>query len=257
LFTFLEAGDAVMKNILIIGATSAIAGACAREWLGEPVNFFLVARDAVKLEQVAADLRARGATTAYVWPLDCNHVEDHEAMVMACFQALVTVDIVLIAHGTLPDQKACEKDMALSLREFTSNGLSTIALLTLLANRMEQQRSGTLAVISSVAGDRGRPSNYLYGSAKAAVTAFCEGLRARMFKAGVHVLTIKPGFVATPMTAGLPLPGPLVATPEAVARDIARAVQRRKDTLYTPWFWALIMFIIRNIPSAIFKKTNL
>ena len=108
-----------------------------------------------------------------------------------------------------------------------------------------------------MAADRGRPSNYLYGSAKAALSAFCEGLNARLFKAGVHVLTIKPGFVSTPMTAGLPLPGPLVASPEKVSRDIVRAIDKRKDTLYTPWFWAIIMLIIRSVPKPVFKRTSL
>ncbi|WP_250523076.1 MULTISPECIES: SDR family NAD(P)-dependent oxidoreductase, partial [unclassified Caballeronia] len=131
------------------------------------------------------------------------------------------------------------------------------ALITPIANRLEAQRHGTLAVISSVAGDRGRPSNYLYGSAKAALQAFLEGLRARLFKVGVHVVDIKPGFVATPMTAGLPLPGPLVATPEKVAKDIVRGIDRKKDVLYTPWFWWGIMLIIRNVPRFVFKRASL
>lgn len=141
--------------------------------------------------------------------------------------------------------------------EFNTNATAVIALLTRIANALEAQRSGALAVISSVAADRGRPSNYLYGSAKAALSAFCEGLNARLFKAGVHVLTIKPGFVSTPMTAGLPLPGPLVASPEKVSRDIVRAIDKRKDTLYTPWFWAIIMLIIRSVPKPVFKRTSL
>lgn len=245
-----------MKKILIVGANSAIAAACARRWAEQPATFFLVARDSGRLEQVAADLRVRGATV-HVHSLDCNRFEDHAPMLDACQQALGSIDIALIAHGTLPDQKACEQDVTLALREFSSNGLSVIALLTDLANRFEAQRQGCIAVISSVAGDRGRPTNYLYGTAKAAVSTFCEGLRARLFKVGVHVLTIKPGFVATPMTAGLPLPGPLVATPEKVAGDIVAAVERRRNTLYTPWFWALTMMIIRSIPQSVFKKLNL
>lgn len=245
-----------MKKILVLGATSAIAAACARRWALQPASFFLVGRDSAKLEQVAADLRVRGAE-AHCHVLDSNDFAAHAAMFTACRQALGTIDIALIAHGTLPDQKACEQDADLAVREFTSNGLSVIALLTRLAEIMEAQRQGCIAVISSVAGDRGRPSNYLYGSAKAAVSAFCEGLRARLFKVGVHVLVIKPGFVATPMTAGLPLPAPLVAQPEQVAADIARAVEKRKDVLYTLWFWAFIMLIIRNIPGVLFKRTNL
>jgi short-subunit dehydrogenase len=178
-------------------------------------------------------------------------------MLDGCYASLGQVDIALVAHGTLPDQKACEQDVALALQEFSSNGLSVIALLTTLANRMEAQCSGTIAVISSVAGDRGRPSNYLYGTAKAAVSTFCEGLRARLFKSGVHVLTVKPGFVDTPMTQGLPLPGPLVAKPEQVAHDIYMAIAKRKDVVYTRWFWRGIMTIIRLIPNFVFKRISL
>jgi short-subunit dehydrogenase len=144
-----------------------------------------------------------------------------------------------------------------AVREFNTNAVSIIALLTRFANIVEQQRRGTIAVISSVAGDRGRQSNYLYGSAKAALSTFCDGLRARLFKVGAHVVTIKPGFVATPMTAGLPLPGPLVATPEKVAGDIVRAIEKGKDVIYTPWFWWGIMLIIRSIPGRVFKRLSL
>jgi len=178
-------------------------------------------------------------------------------MLDACFTTLGHVDIALIAHGTLPEQEMCERDPQQAVREFTTNGLSVIAMLTDLANRMEAQKSGCIAVISSVAGDRGRPSNYLYGSAKSAVSVFCSGLRARLFKSGVHVLTIKPGFVDTPMTQGLKLPKLLLATPDRVARDIVRAIDKRKDTLYTPWFWRYIMLIIIHIPGVIFKRMKL
>ena len=132
-----------------------------------------------------------------------------------------------------------------------------IALLTRLASQFETQRCGTLAVIASVAGDRGRPSNYLYGSAKAAVSTFCEGLRARLFKVGVHVITIKPGFVDTPMTKNLALPAALVAKPEAVGLQIVNGIELKRSTLYAPGFWALIMLIIRSIPQPIFKRLNL
>ncbi len=130
-------------------------------------------------------------------------------------------------------------------------------MLTLLAGVFEAQKGGTIAVISSVAGDRGRPSNYVYGAAKAAVTTFCEGLRARLFKSGVQVLTIKPGFVDTPMTAGLPLPGLLVATPDRVAGDIVRAIERGKNSIYTPWFWGGIMLVVRSLPGFVFNRASL
>lgn len=246
-----------MKKILIIGATSAIGIACARVWVAEKAEFFLVGRNSERLRQVADDLTARGAGRVHVHVLDMNLIDRHAEMLRTCFDAMQAVDIALIAHGTLPDQTACQQDVSLALEEFSSNGLSVIAILTRLANRMEIQRAGTIVVISSVAGDRGRFSNYLYGAAKAAVGTFAEGLRARLFHAGVHVMTVKPGFVDTPMTRGLSLPRALVVPPERVALDITRAVRNRIDSIYTPRFWALIMFIIRTIPGFVFKRLKL
>jgi len=246
-----------MKHILIVGATSAIASACARLWAKDGARFFLVARNGEKLAQTAADLTARGATGVATHIMDANSIEEHAAMLEACARELPHLDLVLIAHGTLPDQSACEQRVDTALREFATNGTSVIALLTLLANHLASQRSGTLAVISSVAGDRGRPSNYLYGSAKAAVSVFCQGMRARVAQCGVHLITIKPGFVATPMTRDLPLPGPLVASPEQVARRITKGIAKRRNTLYVPGFWALIMLAIRLVPEPLFKRLKL
>jgi short-subunit dehydrogenase len=246
-----------MKNILIVGATSAIAIACARKWATEDARFFLVARNGERLKQVAADLTSRGAQLAATYQLDIDSLREHAAMLEHCQRELGALDIVLVAPGTLPDQAQCQTNPELAVREFNTNAVSVIALLTPVANILEAQKRGALAVISSVAGDRGRPSNYLYGSAKAALSAFCEGLNARLYKVGVHVVTIKPGFVATPMTAGLPLPGPLVATPDQVASDIVRAIDKRKDVLYTRWFWAIIMMIIRCLPRFLFKRASL
>ncbi|WP_321840491.1 SDR family oxidoreductase [Paraburkholderia bannensis] len=246
-----------MKNILIVGATSAIATACARRWASQGARFFLVGRNGERLQQIADDLGARGAASVASHQLDINDAAQHADMLARCQTELGKLDIVLVAPGTLPDQAQCQADAAVAMREFNTNVTSIIGLLTPIANVIEAQRGGTIAVISSVAGDRGRPSNYLYGSAKAALSAFCEGLNARLFKAGAHVLTIKPGFVSTPMTEGLPLPGPLVATPDKVAADITRAIDKKKDVLYTPWFWSLIMLIIRTVPKFAFKRASL
>jgi len=247
-----------MKKILIVGATSTIANACARLWAGEGSEFFLVARDTQKLQQTCADLQARGASAAVPYTMDANDdIVLHRAMLERCLETLHCVDICLIAYGTLPDQSACEQDVELAMAEFANNGSTVIALLTSVANLMAAQHSGTLAVISSVAGDRGRPSNYVYGSAKAAVSSFCEGLRPRLFKLGVHVITIKPGFVDTPMTQGLALPAFLVAQPQAVARRIVAGIERKVAVLYVPAFWALIMFSIRALPQSLFKRLNL
>jgi short-subunit dehydrogenase len=246
-----------VKSVIIIGATSAIAGACARLWAARGSSFFLVGRDAEKLDALSHDLRVRGASAAHPFVMDANDVAAHAAMVAAAVQALGRLDIVLIAHGTLPDQPVCEADTATAVREFMSNGLSAIALLTVLANELERQRSGAIGVITSVAGDRGRPSNYLYGSAKAAVSVFSDGLRARLFKAGVSLTDIRPGFVATPMTQGLALPALLVARPETVAKRIVTGIERQRDVLYAPAFWSVVMWGIRSIPRAVFHRMHL
>ncbi len=246
-----------MKRILVIGATSAIATACCRLWAEQGHEFFLVARDTEKLQQTAQDLEARGAKSVNSFTMDVLDTPQHALMLQQCISTHRQNDIALVAHGTLPDQAACEQDAELALQEFSINGSSVISLLSLLAEQFTLQRCGSLAVISSVAGDRGRPSNYLYGSAKAAVSAFCEGLHARLFKIGVHVITIKPGFVDTPMTQGLTLPKELVVPPEYVAKQIVSAINNKKAVLYTPRFWVLIMLIIRSIPTFIFKRLNL
>jgi short-subunit dehydrogenase len=246
-----------MKKVLIVGATSAIASACARAWAAEGATLFLVARDLDKLESLASDLVIRGASAAHQFRMDGTDTSAHQGMINAALESLGTIDIALVAYGTLPDQPACEADASLALREFSLNGASVIALLMALASQFERQRKGAIAVITSVAGDRGRPSNYVYGSAKAAVSVFCEGLRARLFKVGVSLTDIRPGFVATPMTQGLPLPAILVAQPDAVAARIVAGVRRRSDVLYVPAFWALIMLVIRSIPRPIFKRLKL
>ncbi|MBT2338539.1 MULTISPECIES: SDR family oxidoreductase [Pseudomonas] len=246
-----------MKKILIVGAASAIACACARRWAIEQSEFFLVARDESKLLQTCADLKARGASRVIPCVTDLGNIDAQGIMLEQCLAAMQSVDICLIAYGSLPNQHECERSVESAMAEFANNGSSVIALLTRLASLMIVQRSGTLAVISSVAGDRGRPSNYVYGAAKAAVSTFCEGLRARLFKSGVHVITIKPGFVDTPMTRGLAFPALLVAQPEAVAGRIVAGIERKVSVLYVPAFWALIMCLIRALPQSLFKRLNL
>lgn len=246
-----------MKRILIIGATSAIASACARLWSKDQARFFLVARDSRKLAQTKDDLLNRGASQVSCHGLNFADFSEYESMLTAAAAELGSIDIALIAHGTLPDQSKCETSIKLTLEEVSTNALSVIAILTSLANQMISQQSGSIAVISSVAGDRGRFSNYVYGAAKAAVSTFCSGLRARLFHHQVHLLTVKPGFVATPMTQNLQLPQLLVATPEKVATDILRGIDKKKNSIYTPWFWTLIMLIIKNIPECIFKRIKI
>ena len=245
-----------MLKVLIIGASSAIAEATARCYAQRGARLFLVARSAERLADIAADLRVRGAADVGHACLDVNDLAAHAAVLAQAYQWLDGIDVALIAHGTLPDQNACEMSVATALAEFATNGSSTIALMTALAPRMEAQRRGVLAVISSVAGDRGRQSNYLYGAAKAAVSTFASGLRQRLAKVGVSVLTIKPGFVDTPMTRDF-RKGALWAKPDAIARGIVRAADRGRSVVYLPGFWLPIMLIIRHIPEFIFKRIKL
>lgn len=242
-----------MTNLLIIGATSAIAQATARQFAADGARFFLVGRDASKLAAVADDLRVCGAAGIETYVLDANEIEKHAAMIEAATATLGTLDAALIAHGTLGDQTASEALVVETLREWATNATSVIALLTLLANTFERQRHGTIAVISSVAGDRGRRSNYIYGATKAALTVFLEGLGGRMHAAGVAVVTIKPGLVDTPMTAAIPK-NFLFSSPERVGQDIHRAMARGTSVVYTPWFWRYVMLLIRLIPEPIFRK---
>jgi decaprenylphospho-beta-D-erythro-pentofuranosid-2-ulose 2-reductase len=244
-----------MTNILIVGATSALAQATAAHYAAEGARFFLVGRNTSKLEAVADDLRVRGAALAETYSLDVTAVERHAQMLEAATTALGTVDAILIAHGTLGDQQASEMLVDETLREWSTNCTSVIALLTLIANQFERQRHGTIAVITSVAGDRGRRSNYIYGAAKAALNTFLQGLRGRLSAANVRVVTIKPGLVDTPMTAHLPR-SRLFVSPERVGADIHRAMTRGTDIVYTPWFWRYIMLIVKAIPEPIFKKIS-
>lgn len=245
-----------MQKILIIGATSAIAEATARIWAARGAALFLVGRNVGRLEAVASDLRVRGAAAVTAFAMDACDTAAHAAMLEAAECALGGLDVALIAHGSLPDQKACEASVELTLKEIDTNALSVIALATRLAETLEKQGSGTLVVISSVAGDRGRQSNYVYGAAKGMVSLFMQGLRNRLVRKGVRVITIKPGFVDTPMTAAFPK-GALWAKPDAIARGIVRAIDRGADEVYLPGFWRLIMFVIRHIPERVFRKMSL
>jgi decaprenylphospho-beta-D-erythro-pentofuranosid-2-ulose 2-reductase len=244
------------KNILVIGATSAIAVAVTRIWAEQGHQMYLLARSAERAAGVAADLRLRGAGAVGAAALDVNDFPRHGAVLQEAAAAMHTLDIVLIAHGTLGDQQACERDFNQALRELNTNAISVISLLTHLAPIFEAQGGGTMAVIASVAGDRGRQSNYVYGAGKAAVAVFLQGLRNRLHPFGVHVLTIKPGFVDTPMTSGFEK-GLLWISPDTAAKDIAKAIERRADVAYVPGFWRWIMLMVRCIPESIFKRMRL
>ncbi len=216
----------------------------------------LVARNPRKLTAVAQDLLTRGASSVDTWVLDLDDTAAHREMLASAAERLGGIDLALIAHGVLGDQLAAEQDFDTAAAILHTNLMSTVSLVTWLANYFQAKRAGTLAVISSVAGDRGRKSNYVYGASKGALNIFLDGVRNRVDRDGVHVLTVKPGFVATPMTAHV-AQNALFASPDRIAQGILRAVERRKDVAYVPWFWAGIMLIIRLVPGRIFKKLNL
>ena len=245
-----------MRKVLIVGATSAIAQETAKRFAEGGDQLFLAGRSPEKLDALVADLRVRGADKVASMALDLNDFDRHPYLINMASETLGGLDTVLIAHGTLSDQKACEQDFKVALKEYHTNFLSVVSLLTLLANRFEEQGHGCLAVISSVAGDRGRQSNYFYGSAKGGLSVFLQGLRNRLASRGVQVLTIKPGFVDTPMTTGFKK-GALWVGPNIIAAGIHRAIRRHSNEVYLPWFWWGIMTIIKAVPERIFKHLKL
>jgi decaprenylphospho-beta-D-erythro-pentofuranosid-2-ulose 2-reductase len=245
-----------MRRILIMGATSAIAEATAREFAVLGDALMLVGRNAERLQAIAEDLKLRGAKQAETYVLDAREMMAYPKLLDETTQRLGGLDTALIAHGTLSDQTLCETSIETMLNEFRVNGVSAMVLCAELANRFQAQGHGTIAVISSVAGDRGRQSNYVYGSAKAAVTTFTSGLRQRLYNKGVRVVTIKPGFVDTPMTASFKK-GPLWASPASVGKVIARGMILGKPVIYVPWFWRGIMSIIKLVPEFVFQRLRI
>jgi decaprenylphospho-beta-D-erythro-pentofuranosid-2-ulose 2-reductase len=243
------------RRVLVVGATSAIATEAARCYAATGARMFLTGRHAERLEAVAADLRVRGAQVVTA-VLEATDRTATARVIDAAWSAYGGLDVALVAHGVLPDQSRCQADADAALASLDVNLLSVIALLTPLANRLEAAGHGTIAVITSVAGDRGRQSNYVYGTAKGGLDRFLQGLRNRLFHAGVAVVTLKPGFVDTPMTAGL-RQGPLFASARRAGRAVYQAIERGRPVAYIPWFWRPIMMIVRALPEAVFKRLRL
>lgn len=245
-----------MRRILILGATSAIAEAVARRYAGLGARLFLVARSAERLEAVAADLRARGAESVDSAAADLASVTGHSALLDRAWASLGGLDVALLAYGVLPDQACCERSWSATAEALQVDFTSPAALLHELANRLEPAGTGVICVITSVAGDRGRKSNYVYGAAKGGLALFAQGLRHRLASKGVAVVVVKPGFVDTPMIAHL-AKGPLFTSPARVARDIHRGITRRAAVVYSPWWWRGIMGLIRVVPDWLLVRTNL
>lgn len=236
--------------VLILGARSDIGKAVAHKFaaLGHPVQ--LAARNASTLEADKTDMELRHGVSVSLHDFDALATDSHETFVAELPELPW---IAVCAVGLMGQQADNERDVAAAARVMRSNYEGPASILAILANRFEERGSGTIVGISSVAGDRGRATNYVYGSAKAGFTAFLSGLRNRLAKRGVHVVTVLPGFVATQMTEGMDLPAKLTAEPNEVADAIARAVKRKKDVIYVRPIWCLIMWIIRNIPERVFK----
>lgn len=250
------ASDPRSRRVAIFGATSGIATAVARRLAAAGASLVLVGRDAEAIAAASRDLKVRGAGGLVEIAADLAATERLGDIAAEAWAAFGGLDVALIAYGTLPDQASLESEPQTVAPMLALNFTSPAVLALHLAGRFEAQGSGVLAVITSVAGDRGRKSNYLYGAAKGGLQRLVEGLRHRLYAAGVQVLDIRPGFVATRMTDHLPRGGPLWAEPDKVAADIVRAIERRRAVLYTPWFWRVILAIVRALPRPLFHRTS-
>lgn len=246
-------------RIVIFGATSAVASEAARIWAERGDHLFLVGRNPSQVEALAEDLAVRAGNAARIGleVADLDDLARHEALLDTAHTFLEGLDIVLIAQGVLCDQRAVESNPALLEPALRTNALSAMSLAAYAALRLEAQGSGCIAAIGSVAGDRGRQSNFVYGAAKAALATFMEGLRNRLFRSGVGVLLVKPGFIDTPMTRHIENKGVLWSDPATVARGVVRSIDLRRDTVYLPAFWRLVMALIRAIPEPLFKRLKL
>lgn len=245
-----------MKNstVLILGATSDVALAFANLCAQKGHNLILAARKIEDLQAVKNDLEIRYSVPVHLALFDASSFETHSTF----YNTLpIAPGIIACFFGYLGSQPKAELDFEESLQIIQANYTGAVSILNIAAQAMKQQQEGTIVGVSSVAGERGRQSNFMYGSAKAGLTAYLSGLRNSLFAHGVHVVTILPGFIDTKMTKGLPLPKPLTAQPSEVAADIYKAISKKQNVVYTKWFWRYIMLIIKLIPEPIFKKLKL
>ncbi len=243
-----------MPYVLILGAGSDVAVACAQEFASHKFDLYLAGRDRASLEARASDLQIRYAITARVVPFDALDFDSHPTIYGSLDPK---PEVTICVFGLLGDQMKAQENWSHARKIVDSNYTGAVSILNVIAADYEKSKRGTIVGISSVAGERGRQSNYIYGSAKAGFTAYLSGLRNRLAKTGVHVLTVKPGFINTKMTEGLKLPKPITAQPEQLGKAIYNAVKKRKNVIYVLPSWRLIMLIIRNIPEGIFKKLKL
>lgn len=248
-----------LNRVVIFGATSGMAEQVARQLVQQGSSVFCVARNQERLAPLLADLRVRANQSQIIEGaiVDLVDTTQHQMLWQMAKETLHGCDAILIAQGMLPNQQKCEQSIDNTLESIQINAISVISLLTLVANDFQQQQQGVIAVISSVAGDRGRQSNYIYGSAKGMVSIFLQGLRNRLFKHHVSVVNIKPGFTRTRMTEGMKRDGFLWANAEDVAKGIIYAMRTGRDDVYLKWIWKWVMLIIKHIPESIFKRLSL
>jgi decaprenylphospho-beta-D-erythro-pentofuranosid-2-ulose 2-reductase len=243
-----------MSYVLIVGAKSDIAKELARIYAQNGYNLYLAARESESLITFANDIKIRCDIDVKAVELDITNYESHSEF----YSNLVPKpDGVIMVSGYMSEQKLCEKEWAKTLNTIEVNYTGAVSFLNIVANDMEKTKNGFIVGVSSVAGERGRKANYIYGSSKAAFTNYLSGLRNRLHNSKVNVLTVKPGFVATKMTAGLDLPKKLTSMPEEVAKNIYFAQQKKKNVLYTKSIWFVIMLIVKLIPEWKFKSMNI
>ena len=246
------------RRIVIVGATSSIAKSCARIWVTEAdLELLLVGRDLTRLENISNDLKVRNEKTKITcFAIDFLDIENIENLAVKIFENK-PVDLIFLSHGYLPNQKTCQENLNEFKVTMDINGLSTIMIAEAFASHLIKQKTGTLAFVSSVAGDRARKSNYVYGASKSLVNFYAEGLQHRLAKSGVLISIIKPGPTDTPMTAHLKRQGTNLADVVDVATTITKGLKRNKSIIYAPTYWALIMFIVKRLPLNIFKHLNI
>lgn len=250
--------DRAPKSVLVLGATSAMARASAMAFAKQGYRVVLAAQDAEENALNARDLEIRYQVACHAVPFNALDFDNHAGVLASAEDALGELPGgVVMFFGYMVEQSLAQQDFAEARKTIDVNFTAAVSLLEQFAARADQRGSGFIGIVSSVAGDRGRQSNYIYGASKAALTAYASGLRNRLFKAGVAVTTIKPGFVDTKMTFGLPLPGPLVVSPEKAGGDVCRAVLKGRNEAYVPFFWQFIMLIIKSVPEFQFKKMKL
>ena len=243
-----------MKNVLILGATSDMALAIARKYAEEHWCVTLAGRDKEALEAIAGDLKIRSESSTRTALFDAVEFDNHAGF----YEKLEEKpDVVIACFGYMGDQEKIQSDFQEVRKTIDANFTGMVSILNIVANDFETRGRGSIAAISSVAGDRGRQSNYVYGSAKAGLTAYLSGLRNRLAIKGVHVMTIKPGFVRTKMTENMELPSSLTATPEQVAEAVFNGIAKKRNVVYVLWMWQFIMLVIQHIPEPIFKKMKL